>query len=124
MQTISLRDQFANSNNIDDKQRNEGRNQFFCWMNRGHKNIRRFKEEEEGRKSALKESRVSRRDQRDSSRRILVFQIKGKFEIPTTCSKRRAFHHLFSLPSLSTFVLNRVSPSFVRTRFLSPFISL
>lgn len=46
---------------------------------------------------ALRGLRVPRQGSRDS---VLILQIKGKFEIPTTCSKRRAFHHLFSSPSL------------------------
>lgn len=46
---------------------------------------------------ALRGLRVPRQGSKDS---VLILQIKGKFEIPTTCSKRRAFHHLFSSPSL------------------------
>jgi len=45
---------------------------------------------------ALRGLRVPRQGSRDS---VLILQIKGKFEIPTTCSKRWAFHHLFSSPS-------------------------
>lgn len=44
---------------------------------------------------ALRGSRILRQGSRDS---VLILEIKGKFEIPTTCSKRRAFHHLFSFP--------------------------
>lgn len=60
---------------------------------------------------ALRGLRVLRRGGGDS---VLILQIKGKFEIPTTCSKRRAFHHLFSSPSRAP------SSSLIEFCFLRP----
>jgi hypothetical protein len=59
--------------------------------------------------AALSGPRFSSRDEARDSGRILALQIKGKFEIPTTCSKRRVRRCLFSSPLSPSFVPNRVS---------------